>query len=40
MPGVMVNDRIDQDAVSSAVLAVLNNALDAFTDETIKKLFA
>jgi len=31
MPGVMVNDRIDQDAVSSAVLAVLNNALDAFT---------
>ena len=36
MPGVMVNDRIDQDAVSSAVLAVLNNALDAFTDETIK----
>ena len=31
MPGVMVNDRLDQDAVSSAVLAVLNNALDAFT---------
>lgn len=31
MPGVMVSDRIDQDAVSSAVLAVLNNALDAFT---------
>ena len=38
MPGVMVNDRIDQDAVSSAVLAVLNNALDAFTASRAREI--
>ena len=31
MPGVMVTDRPDQDAVAQAVLIVLNNMLDAFT---------
>ena len=31
MPGVMVTDRPDQDAVAQAVLTVLNNMLDAFT---------
>lgn len=31
MPGVMVTDRPDQDAVGQAVLIVLNNMLDAFT---------
>ena len=31
MPGVMVTDRPDQDAVAQAVLTVLNNLLDAFT---------
>lgn len=31
MPGVMVTDRLDQDAVAQAVLTVLNNMLDAFT---------
>ncbi len=31
MPGVMVIDRLDQDAVAQAVLTVLNNMLDAFT---------
>lgn len=31
MPGVMVTDRPDQDAVALAVLTVLNNMLDAFT---------
>lgn len=30
MPGVMVTDRPDQDAVAQAVLTVLNNMLDAF----------
>lgn len=31
MPGVMVTDRPDQDAVAQAVLTVLNNMLNAFT---------
>ncbi len=31
MPGVMVTDRPDQDAVAQTVLTVLNNMLDAFT---------
>ena len=31
MPGVMVNEQLDQDAVSAAIAAIIGNMLDAFT---------